>query len=76
MGRGYGGWDRPESKEQFQRANYVGGYDAAEQAFIFAYCDANQKQWWMILSLPVIEKIAKGDDYYLDLYVDPYEKYQ
>lgn len=71
LGRGYGGWDHPDSTEQFQRGHYSGGYDTVEQAFVFTYCDANQKQWWMILSLEVIEKISKGDDWYIDLLTNP-----
>jgi hypothetical protein len=68
LGRGHANWDRPESREHFQSGKYFGGYDAAEQAFVFTYCDLNQKQWWIVASLPVVEEIAKGEDRYLDLH--------
>ena len=60
-------WDRP-SDDTFERDPYAGSYDAAEQAFAFSYRDAEKKEWWLSFGLPIAEKIARGDEYWLDLY--------
>lgn len=60
-------WDRVESCDAFQRGSFVGGYDACEQEFTFSYYDAAKKEWWLSFSVPIAEKIARGDDYWLDL---------
>lgn len=67
-GKSAGEWDRLESDDMFQRGNYVGGYDAAEQRFTFSYYDAAKKEWWLSFRLPIAEKIARGDEFWLDLY--------
>jgi hypothetical protein len=61
-------WDRLESDDAFQRGAYVGGYDAAEQGFTFSYRDDAKKEWWLSFALPIAEKIARGDEFWLDLY--------
>jgi hypothetical protein len=61
-------WDSIESCDMFQQGAYVGGYDACEQAFTFSYYDPQKKEWWLTLSLPIAEKIASGDEYWIDLY--------
>ena len=61
-------WDRIESDDMFQRGAFVGGYDACEQAFTFSYYDAAKKEWWLSFNLPIAEKIARGDEYWLDLF--------
>ena len=60
-------WDRVESCDAFQHGSFVGGYDACEQEFTFSYYDASKKEWWFSFSLPIAEKIARGDEYWLDL---------
>jgi hypothetical protein len=67
-GRSMSEWDRIESDDMFQSGAYVGGYDAAEQGFTFSFYDAAKKEWWLSLSLPIAEKIARGDEFWLDLY--------
>jgi len=61
-------WDRVESDDMFQRGAYVGGYDASEQRFTFSYFDEAKREWWLSVSLPIAEKIARGDERWLDLY--------
>ena len=67
-GKSMAEWDRIESCDMFQRGAFVGGYDACEQAFTFSYYDVSRKEWWLSFTLPVAEKIARGDEYWLDLY--------
>ena len=61
-------WDLLESDDTFQQGPFVGGYDASEQGFTFSYYDASKKEWWLSFSLPVAEKIARGDEHWLDLF--------
>jgi hypothetical protein len=61
-------WDRIESDDMFQLGAFVGGYDACEQEFTFSYYDASNKEWWLSFSLPIAEKIARGDEHWLDLF--------
>jgi hypothetical protein len=61
-------WGQVESDDTFQRGKYVGGYDATEQQFLFSYHDDMGKEWWFFFPLLIAEKIARGDDYYLDLH--------
>lgn len=61
-------WDRIESDDMFQRGAFVGGYEVSEQAFTFSYYDTAKKEWWFSFTLPIAEKIARGDEYWLDLF--------
>jgi hypothetical protein len=68
QGRSVNEWDSVESDDMFQRGALVGGYEGSEQAFAFSYYDAAKKEWWLSFALPVAEKIARGEEYWLDLY--------
>lgn len=68
QGRNLNEWDSVESDDMFQRGAFVGGYEGSEQAFTFSYYDAAKKEWWLSFALPVAEKIARGEGYWLDLY--------
>lgn len=61
-------WDRTGADERFGRGPFVGGYDAAEQGFTFSYRDAAKKEWLLVFGLPVAQKIAAGQEYWLDLF--------
>ena len=61
-------WDRVESDDMFQRGAFVGGYEGSEQAFTFSYYDPAKKEWWLSFTLTIVEKIARGEEYWLDLY--------
>jgi hypothetical protein len=60
-------WDQIESDDMFQSGPYEGGYDATEQEFLFSYYDATGTEYWFDFSLEIAQKIAKGDQYFLDL---------
>ena len=61
-------WDHIESCDMFQHGAFVGGYDACEQVFTFSYYDAQKKEWWLIFPLSIAEKIARGEERWLDLH--------
>ena len=60
-------WDRIESCDMFQRGPYCGGFDAIEQEFLFSFYEPTGKEYWFGFSLEIAEKIACGDQYFLDL---------
>ncbi len=61
-------WDRAGSGDRFQSGPYEGGYDGIDQEFMFSYVDPSNKKWWISFSHPIAEKIANGDEYWLDLH--------
>jgi hypothetical protein len=61
-------WGRVESCDMFQEGAFVGGYEACEQEFTFSYYDPVGKEWWLSFPLSIAEKIARGEEYWLDLY--------
>ena len=63
-------WRETESDDEFQSANYVGGYDADEDAFFFAYYDDSNTQWWLRLTMAEAGQIADGGGSVIDLHPD------
>jgi hypothetical protein len=63
-------WRETESDDEFQSANYVGGYDADDDAFFFAYYDDSDAQWWFRLTMAEARQIAEGGGSVIDLHPD------
>ncbi|WP_158850993.1 hypothetical protein [Algibacter sp. L1A34] len=53
-------WREIESDDEFQTANYCGGFDATEDEFCFSFYDINKAQYWFQKSLKEIEEINSG----------------
>ena len=52
-------WSEIESSDMFQSAEYVGGFDADEEAFCFSYFDSVQEYWFQF-SLKEASLLADG----------------
>lgn len=55
-------WRQRESDDEFQSVNYVGGYDATEDAFTFSRYDDDGAEWWFQLTLDEVRLVAEGTD--------------
>lgn len=60
-------WRERESDDEFQSPNYVGGYDATEDAFTFSYFDGADQEWWFQIDFASVTAAAAGDAVTLDL---------
>jgi len=54
-------WRDTESDDEFQTENYVGGYEALEDAFCFSYYAADGAELWFQVTLAEVAKIAAGE---------------
>lgn len=50
-------WQEVESDDYFQSDQYVGGFDATENAFCFSYYDTNRNEFWFQISIGEVENI-------------------
>jgi hypothetical protein len=57
--RSQAGWAEVESDDMFQSGNYVGGFDADEQAFCFSVYRPDGEYWFQI-SLQQVYDIVDG----------------
>jgi hypothetical protein len=53
-------WREIESDDEFQTANYCGGFDGTEDEFCFSFYDTNKVEYWFQKSLKEIEEINSG----------------
>ena len=53
-------WAARESDDMFQTRRYVGGYEAAEEAFTFSHYDADGVEHWFALTLEEVGQVASG----------------
>ena len=53
-------WAEIESDDMYQSENYIGGYDADEEAFCFSYYDSKRNEYWFQLTLDEVEQILLG----------------
>ncbi len=59
QGRGIEDWREVESDDEFQTENFVGGFDATEDAFCFSYYSPEGEQWFQI-TLEQVSELASG----------------
>lgn len=59
-------WAEIESDDMFQVDNYVGGYDADEEAFCFSYY-TNGSEYWFQLTLKEVKDFVDGKLLEIDL---------
>lgn len=52
-------WPEVESDDQFQEGPYIGGFDACEEAFCFAFMGPDSEHWFEV-TLSQMEDIASG----------------
>lgn len=55
-------WAEVESDDMFQSENYVGGFDADEEAFCFGYYAPDGQEYWFELTLAEAKAIAAGEN--------------
>lgn len=51
-------WSKIESDDWFQTSNYVGGFDAIEQAFCFTYTSQDGAEYWFQITLLEVDDIV------------------
>lgn len=53
-------WREIESDDMFQTENYIGGFDATENAFCFSYFRDPRNELWIQITIHEVKKILSG----------------
>jgi hypothetical protein len=51
-------WARIESDDMFQTPNFIGGFDATENAFCFSYYSPSKQEYWFQLTIDEVTDVA------------------
>ena len=54
-------WAEVESDDMFQSENYVGGFDADEEAFCFSYYAPDGQEYWFQFTLDEAKAVTAGE---------------
>lgn len=60
-------WNEIESGDWFQTENYIGGFEAEEQAFTFSYYEEDGKEFWFQINMEQVLEIISGQIKEIDL---------